>query len=132
MNLDWNAIRSLDGSQAKGFEELCAQLARAETPAGARFERTGDPDAGVECYCVLPDGSEWGWQAKYFDSLNSSRWRQLDSSVRTALEKHPRLARYFVCAPLIDRMPAPPDSYRLCSNGRSMSLSGAAGRKTAG
>ncbi len=100
MNLDWNAIRSLDGSQAKGFEELCAQLARAEKPASARFERKGDPDAGVECYCVLADGSEWGWQAKYFDSLTSSQWSQLDSSVRTALDKHPKLARYFVCTPL--------------------------------
>ena len=100
MNLDWKAIRSLNGSQAEGFEELCAQLARAELPSDAKFERKSVPDAGVECYCVQPDGTEWGWQAKYFDSLGSSQWSQLDHSVKTALDKHPALVRYFVCVPM--------------------------------
>ena len=98
--IDWNAIRPLNGSSANGFEELCAQLARAESPAGSRFERKGTPDAGVECYAVLEDGSEWGWQAKYFDKLDDSQWSQLGASVKTALEKHPRLIRYFICVPL--------------------------------
>ncbi len=100
MSLDWKAIRPLNGSQAEGFEELCAQLARAENSAGARFQRKGAPDAGVECYSILPDGSEWGWQAKYFDVLSDSQWAQLDKSVKTALGKHPSLVRYFVCVPL--------------------------------
>lgn len=100
VSLDWNAVRPLDGSRASGFEELCAQLARVESPAGSRFERKGPPDAGVECYAVLADGREWGWQAKYFDTLGDSQWSQLDHSVETALEKHPRLVRYFVCVPL--------------------------------
>jgi hypothetical protein len=60
VNIDWNAIRPLNGSRANGFEELCAQLARAESPAGSRFERKGTPDAGVECYATLDGGSEWG------------------------------------------------------------------------
>jgi len=100
VNIDWNAIRPLKGSRASGFEELCAQLARAESPTGSRFERKGTPDAGVECYAILGDDSEWGWQAKYFDDLGDSQWSQLDRSVERALEKHPRLARYFVCVPL--------------------------------
>ena len=100
MDIDWKGIRALDGSQDAGFEELCAQLARAESPSNATFERKGSPDAGVECYCVLPDGSEWGWQAKYFFGLRSSQWSQIDRSIETALEKHPKLARYFVCAPM--------------------------------
>ena len=100
MNLNWHSIRAIDGSQAKGFEELIAQLACTETPTNARFERVGAPDAGVECYCVLKDGSEWGWQAKYFTSaLNNSQWAQLDDSVKTALDKHPALTRYYVCIP---------------------------------
>ena len=70
--IDWRAIRPLNGSRADGFEELCAQLARAERPTGSRFERKGAPDAGVECYAVLEGGSEWGWQAKYFDGLGDS------------------------------------------------------------
>ena len=100
INLDWNAIRPLNGSRAEGFEELCAQLAREECTRVSRFERKGSPDAGVECYSVFADGSEWGWQAKYFKSLVDSQWSQLDESVKTALEKHPRLVRYFVCIPL--------------------------------
>lgn len=99
-NIDWRAIRPLDGAKTKGFEELCAQLARVEAPKGSRFERKGTPDAGVECYAVLKDGSEWGWQAKYFSELGASQWSQLDRSVRAALEKHPNLVRYFVCLPL--------------------------------
>jgi hypothetical protein len=79
---------------------LCAQLAETDCPFDATFERTGPPDAGVECYCVFPDGTEWGWQAKYFDGLDHSQWAQLDHSVKTALDKHPRLIRYFVCIPL--------------------------------
>lgn len=101
MALDWKAIHIHNGSQAGGFEELCAQLARAETPSGAKFNRKGSPDAGVECFCVLPNGNEWGWQAKYFISPPTEvQWRQLDKSVRNALEKHPTLVRYFVCVPM--------------------------------
>jgi hypothetical protein len=99
-NLDWSGIRPLNGSSHNGFEELCAQLAENEIPKGARFERKGTPDAGVECYAILDDGTEWGWQAKYFDSLGNSQWSQLDDSVETALDKHPRLVRYFICIPL--------------------------------
>ena len=64
MSFDWQSIRAVRSSQREGFEELVAQLANAEAPVGARFERIGSPDAGVECYCVLENGSEWGWQAK--------------------------------------------------------------------
>ncbi len=100
LRLDWHAIRPWNGAQAEGFEELCAQLARAESPTGSRFERNGPPDAGVECYAVLSSGSEWGWQAKYFDGFGDSQWSQLDDSIKTAIEKHPQLVRYFVCVPL--------------------------------
>lgn len=62
--------------------------------------RKGSPDAGVECYATFRDGREWGWQAKYFDILGNSQWAQLDKSVRTALEKHPQLVRYYVCVPI--------------------------------
>lgn len=98
--LDWQNIRPLNGGREKGFEELCAQLARAEIPADGAFVRKGTPDAGVECYAVFPDNSEWCWQSKYFDSLGDSQWSQIDKSVNTALKKHPKLVKYFVCVPL--------------------------------
>ena len=100
MTLKWSDVKPLEGSQHKGFEELCAQLARAESPDVAEFRRKGSPDAGVECYSILPDGCEWGWQAKYFGVLKNSQWSQLDKSVRTALDMHPKLVRYHICVPL--------------------------------
>ena len=100
MDFSWTDLRTLNGSQWTGFEELCAQLARLETPAGAEFVRKGTPDGGVECFCKLEDGREWGWQAKFFrESLGETQWRQIDRSVETALKSHPRLVRYVVCVP---------------------------------
>ncbi len=102
-DFNWQTIRSWNGSQFGGFEELCAQLARAEIPEEAKFHRKGTHDAGVECFCVLPDGLEWGWQAKYL--FDATKMTQFDDSVKAALDKHPRLVRYFVCMP-IDRSDA--------------------------
>lgn len=100
-NLDWSAIRPLSGTCDKGFEELCSQLARCESPADARFIRKGTPDAGVECYTIFSDGSEWAWQAKYFlTSPDTGQWQQVNESVLTALKKHPAITKYFVCMPL--------------------------------
>ena len=66
----------------------------------AEMRSNGTPDAGVECYAILRDGSEWGWQSKYFDTLGDAQWPHLDKSAKTAIEKHPRLTRYFICVPL--------------------------------
>ena len=99
-NVDWLNIRPWNGTHDGGFQELCIQLARVESLTTSRFVSLGAPDAGVECYCVLHDGSEWGWQAKYFTtSLKGPQWQQLDRSVKTALDKHPNLVRYYVCIP---------------------------------
>lgn len=98
---EWTKLRTFHGSQQTAFEELCCQLARhEELGAGARFTRKGAPDAGVECYWTLPDGGEWGWQAKFFLEVpGASQWQQLRESFSTALAKHPRLVRYWVCLP---------------------------------
>ena len=69
-------------------------------PQGAKFTRKGKPDAGVECYWTLPTTEEIAWQAKYFLTLDTTQWAQLDESVKTALDKHPKLIRYYVCVPL--------------------------------
>jgi len=104
MAINWQDLRPHNNSLNMAFEELCCQLAAYErTPEGAAFIRKGAPDAGVECYWKLSDESEWGWQAKYFLSPpEDGQWAQVDGSVRTALEKHPKLSRYVICFP-IDR-----------------------------
>jgi len=99
--MDWANLRTWDGTQARAFELLCGQLAAAEsTPPGSIFVPKGSPDAGVECYWRLPNGDEWAWQAKFFrDPPEESQWKQMDESVKVALEKHPRLTRYTFCLP---------------------------------
>ena len=104
MNLDFSNIRTHNGSQAGGFEELVCQLAHLRKPEGAlRFVRKegAGGDAGVECYWVLADQSEECWQAKYFiGGMTPSRWNQLDDSFTTALNRHPKLKKYVICLPI--------------------------------
>lgn len=104
MNLDFSNIRTHNGSQEGGFEELICQLAHLQGPEGAlRFVRKegAGGDAGVECYWVLEDQTEVCWQAKYFiGGMDSSRWRQLDRSFNKALERHPKLTKYVICLPI--------------------------------
>lgn len=101
MSINWGNIRPWGGSQHSAFEEMCCQLAAHEQmPPGSRFVRKGAPDAGVECFWTFPNGDEWGWQAKFFlSSPNPSQWGQIDHSVKTALDKHPRLSVITVCLP---------------------------------
>ncbi len=102
MPVEWNRLRPWNGSQATAFEELVCQLAYYEPqPSGSTFVRKGVPDAGVECFWKLPSGVEEGWQTKFFTSPPSpTQWGQVDSSVKTALEKHPALQRYTICMAL--------------------------------
>lgn len=58
-------------------------------PEGSQFTRKGKPDAGVECYWTLPTTEEMAWQAKYFLTLDTTQWAQLDESVKTARDKLP-------------------------------------------
>lgn len=79
------------------------ELAGLDCPEpGALFVRLNGAggDGGVECYWTLPDGSEHGWQAKYWTDADSVDKRQLDESVATALRVHPRLTRYTIAIPL--------------------------------
>lgn len=101
MNIDWTKLRSYNGDQKNAFEELICQLARAEHIEGRqKFVRVAAPDAGVEAFCVLDNGDEYGWQAKFFSSMGDSQWNQLKDSFETALDKHPKLIKYYVCIPL--------------------------------
>ena len=102
--LDFTKIRSHKGSQNNAFEELICQLARLSPPINSksfiRKEGAGG-DAGVECFWILQDGSEHAWQAKYFlKTVTDQQWRQISNSVETAIKKHPKLKKYYICLPL--------------------------------
>ncbi len=101
MSINWNNIRTLENSQNEGFEELVCQLARKENiPNLKKFIRKGKPDAGVECFWILDNDDEIAWQAKYFtSSLEDTQWSQIDNSIRTVLDKHPKLKKYYIAIP---------------------------------
>ena len=88
LNLDFNNIRSINGSANEGFEEFVCQLARREEiPCTKTFVRKGKTDGGVECYWTLEDGSIVAWQAKYFcKAFDDSQYQQIDRSVKEALD----------------------------------------------
>ncbi|MBP6238444.1 MAG: ATP-binding protein [Saprospiraceae bacterium] len=101
MNIDWIKLRPFNGDIKNGFEELVCQLARAESIKDKQqFIRVAAPDGGVEAYCILKNGDEYGWQAKFFSSMEDSQWTQIDKSFKTAFAKHPNLKKYFICTPL--------------------------------
>ncbi|MFK2018739.1 hypothetical protein ACIXFS_20590 [Bacteroides fragilis] len=101
LNIDFNNIRSINGSANEGFEEFVCQLARREEfPCTKTFVRKGKPDGGVECYWTLEDGSIVAWQAKYFcKAFDDSQYQQINRSVKEALNSHPNLKRYVIAVP---------------------------------
>lgn len=105
--IDFRRIRTHQGTQHGGFEELCVQLFRSRLTDEAEFTRVegAGGDGGVEAIAKLRKGTEVGLQAKYFDKLDSKRWRQIDQSIRAALRNYPALVEYHVAVPL-DRTPA--------------------------
>jgi hypothetical protein len=48
---------------------------------------------------VFPDGTEKGWQVKFYAGMNADPLASLDDSVETALTKHPQLTQYTVRLP---------------------------------
>ena len=103
MSINWNNIRAIEG-QREGFEELVCQLASQENIIDqVDFIRIGKPDAGKECYWELKTGDIHCWQAKYFvNSLSDGQWSQLNKSVKTAIDNHPALIKYYIAIP-VDR-----------------------------
>ena len=103
MSINWNNIRAIEG-QREGFEELVCQLARQEEiPNQVLFTRIGKPDGGKECYWELSNGDIYCWQAKYFtSSLSNNQWAQVDKSVKSAIDNHPKLKKYYIAIP-VDR-----------------------------
>lgn len=106
-NIELSKIRTLDGKQDKGFEELCVQLLplliNENLVRVDRIEGSGG-DGGVEAIGLTASNQVVGIQSKFFARLDATQWRQIDESVKTAIKNHTALARYIVCVPL-DRTP---------------------------
>ncbi|MBZ4333754.1 hypothetical protein [Corallococcus sp. AS-1-12] len=97
---DFSRISPHGGAQTAAFEEFCSQLARhADIPNGSVYQRNGHgADLGVECIWHLPDGTKWGWQAKFVFDLDALK-SQVNESFESALKGHPNLTHYYICFP---------------------------------
>lgn len=102
--LDFGRLRSTGrGGQREAFEQFVCELALADCPdpdaTFVRVEGAGG-DGGVECFWALPDGTEHGWQAKFWLDRAEVDKRQLDESVQAALLVHPQLVKYTIAVPV--------------------------------
>lgn len=97
----WTDIISLNSSQNDAFEELLCQLAKKEDIQNKKkFIKVGNPDGGVECYVILNNDDEIGFQAKWFLSTpQDTQWNQVEHSFKTTLIKHPKMVTYYVAIP---------------------------------
>ncbi len=100
--IDFFEIRLHRNSQSAAFEELCCQLAGDEqlTSDVVGFNRKGPgADGGIECFALHLDGSETGWQVKYYRDM-ASAISSLDESLDKALTTHPNMTRFIACFPI--------------------------------
>ncbi|MBL0135094.1 MAG: hypothetical protein IPP79_14465 [Chitinophagaceae bacterium] len=101
----WKSIRPFKGSQNKGFEQLCFQLAMRLHGTEGYFTEVDDTGGGdgVEFYQRRKNAKEWGWQAKFYDGsvrLNlSGRKRKIIESL-SVLSRITRRLNGGSCAPI--------------------------------
>jgi hypothetical protein len=102
-DIDFTRIRSLGpGGQREGYEQfICEQVAQEQPTPAAKFVSLhgAGGDGGVECYWTLPNGTEHGWQAKYWTTRSDVDKSQLDKSIKAALAQHPKLTKYSIAIP---------------------------------
>lgn len=103
--IDWSKLKPYQNNKYRSFEELCYQIAKGLYAEIGRFTPVDDSGGGdgVEFYLTLPNGDQWGWQAKFYypnARLNySSRKNQIENSLKRACEIHPHLKKWFLCTP---------------------------------
>ena len=103
--IDWSKLKTYQGSKWRSFEELCYQIAKGLYGECGRFTSVDDSGGGdgVEFYMTLPNGDQWGWQAKFYypdDRLNASnRKRSIEGSLKKACQTHERLKKWILCTP---------------------------------
>lgn len=102
--INWQKLKPYDRDQYRSFEEFCYQIATTLYETEGRFTSIDDSGGGdgVEFYLTLPNGDQWGWQAKFYYPdmrLTGSRRMNIKDSLQRACELHPSLKRWFLCTP---------------------------------
>ena len=103
--IDWSKLETYQGSEWRSFEELCYQIAKGRYGGHGRFTSVDDSGGGdgVEFYMTLPNGDQWGWQAKFYHPdirlSVSNRKRSIEGSLKKACQEHPHLKKWILCTP---------------------------------
>ena len=103
--INWSKLKPYQNDQRRSFEELCYQIAKGLYGEMGQFTSVDDSGGGdgVEFYLTLPNGDEWGWQAKFYYPQprlsESSRKQSIIKSLETACQKHPNLKKWVLCTP---------------------------------
>ena len=101
--IDWSELKTYENNKYRSFEELCYQIAKGLHGGEGKFTSVDDSGGGdgVEFYLTLPNGEQWGWQAKFYHHpkgrLDSSRKQSITKSLKKACEVHPNLKKWFLC-----------------------------------
>ena len=103
--IDWSELKTYQGSKWRSFEELCYQIAKGRYGGCGRFTSVDDSGGGdgVEFYMTLPNGEQWGWQAKFYHPEPrlsvSGREQSIKRSLEKACQTHPHLKKWILCTP---------------------------------
>ena len=104
--IDWSKLETYQGSKYRSFEELCYQIAKGIYGEQGTFTPVDDSGGGdgVEFYMTLPNGDQWGWQAKFYHDPTprlrfSSRKQSIKGSLEKACQTHRHLKRWILCTP---------------------------------
>lgn len=103
--INWSKLRTYNQDVHLSFEELCYQVAKLLHGAQGQFTRIDGSggDNGVEFYLTLDDGSQWGWQARFYTGSArlsvSSRKPKIKSSLAKACSEHPQMVKWVFCTP---------------------------------
>ena len=104
--IDWSELKTYQETKYRSFEELCYQIAKGIYGEKGQFTSIDDSGGGdgVEFYMTLPDGDQWGWQAKFYHDPTprlsvSNRKRSIERSLKKACHTHSRLKKWILCTP---------------------------------
>ncbi|RYG23651.1 MAG: hypothetical protein EOO01_44095, partial [Chitinophagaceae bacterium] len=107
MLINWNALQPYKTKKDKSFEQLCYQIARKLYDYKGIMTSIDDSGGGdgVEFYLTLPDQTEYGWQAKYYEGnpvrLSASRKTKIKDSLKKSIDLHPNMTDWFLCLPMV-------------------------------
>ncbi len=105
--MDFNNFKTYSDSPQNAFETFCTQLFERylrrkynNDLIKFRVVNGAGGDGGIEAYGELQNGDLIAVQAKWFlSSMQDSQIRQIEKSVRTAMNHRKNIVEYFICVP---------------------------------